>query len=113
MAGKLALLKTDKDFAGLRGSKFYNTAFLKLRWSFSSRQNSPRFGFIIPKKEVSKVVDRNKIKRRLKAILIKSLKQLSPADILIFPRKQILALTFTSLEQEVVKIFKSAKLWKS
>lgn len=112
MASHLVLLKTDKDFAGLRGSKSLNTAFLKLRWSSFSRQNFPRFGFIIPKKEVAKVTDRNKIKRRLKAILIKHSKDLSTTDILIFPKKQMIKMPFAALEQEMVKIFKSARLWR-
>jgi ribonuclease P protein component len=76
-------------------------------------QNNSRFGFIIPKKVLPKVTDRNKVKRRLKNIAGKHLTQIRPADILIFPQKISLKKEFNVLEAEFVQNLKRLNLWKS
>src|ERR1044071_4105526 len=97
---KLQLLKTDADFAHARFKKFSSTSSLRIRTALRN-QNSPRFGFIVPKKILPKVTDRNKVKRRLKNILTKQQSFIKPVDIIFFPQKSSLKLTFARLEAEV------------
>ncbi len=110
--GKLKFLKTDEDFASMRASKSFQNSGLRIRVRFRSDQNVPRFGFIVPKKIMPKVVDRNLIKRRTKSILEKFLNKLKPADVIFYPQKILLKKTFTDLEAELDELFTKAKLWK-
>ena len=110
--GKLKFLKTDRDFASFKASKLFTGKFLKIRVRYQPHQNPTRFGFIVPKKVLPKVVDRNLIKRRIKSILIASLDQLRPVEILFFPEKQSVKQTFSQLSEEVKDLFTKAKLWK-
>ncbi len=111
--GKLALLKSEQDFEGFRNNKSYQSTNLKIRVRSSSPdQNTPRFGFIIPKKLVPKAVHRNLIKRRIKNALLKSASNLQAVDVLFFPRPQLLQKKFADLEQEIKLIFIKARLWK-
>lgn len=109
--GKLQLLKTDKEFNLFRSSKSFSTKDLKIRVIFAN-QNNPRFGFIIPKKILPKVVDRNLIKRRMKTALLFDQKKLKPANILIFPYSGLLKKTFAGLRKELEYLFTKANLWK-
>lgn len=110
--GKLALLKDKQDFEGFRSSKSYQTSTIKIRVRESANQNLPRFGFIIPKKLVPKVVHRNLIKRRIKSILLKFLPKLRSTDVLFFPRPNARLQKFADLEHEIELIFSKARLWK-
>mgnify|MGYP003396318032 CR=1 FL=1 len=105
-------LKTDQDFAAFRLSRSYQTRLLKIRVHISLNQNSPRFGFIISKKTLPKAVDRNLLKRRIKAVLQKIYKQVKPADILFFPQRDLLKQKFAKVGQEVETLFTQARIWK-
>jgi len=109
---KLILLKTEQDFAQFRRSKSYQSEVLRLRVRFSANQNFPRFGFIVPKKTIAKASNRNLIKRRIKAVLIKRQNKLKPADFLFFPKTPILKVKFRDLESSIEKLFTDARLWK-
>lgn len=110
---KLFLLKSEHDFEGFRASKPYQSAFLKIRVHESLNQNAPRFGFIIPKKTVPKVVHRNLIKRRIKSLLTKHLPRIKSVDVLFYPRAQVLKIKYSELEKETELIFSKARIWKS
>ncbi|MBX4191273.1 MAG: ribonuclease P protein component [Candidatus Doudnabacteria bacterium] len=110
--GKLKFLKTDQDFAAFRTSKSFQNSLVKLRVRFRSDQNTPRFGFIVPKKVVPKVVDRNLIKRRIKSILSKLEPKLKPADMIFYPQKSLVLKKFNELAQEIEQLFTKARLWK-
>jgi ribonuclease P protein component len=110
--GKLKFLKTDQDFAAFRTSKSFQNSLMKLRVRFRSDQNTPRFGFIVPKKVVPKVVDRNLIKRRIKSILEKYESKLKPVDMIFYPQKSVVVKKFTELSVEIEQLFSKAKLWK-
>jgi ribonuclease P protein component len=84
---------------------------LRFRWYYPKNQNFPRFGFIIPKKAVKKVTDRNLIKRRLKSILSKHVSHIVPVDILFFPKPGTIKLKFPQLEEEVVGTLKKARIY--
>ncbi len=113
MQKKLVFLKTDDDFAQFRRSKQVSSKNLRLRVRFNTNQNLTRFGFIVPKKVLSKVTDRNVVKRRLKVIFQKHLESIRPADLLLFPGKSSLKVNFKDLELEVINLFISARIWKS
>ena len=112
MKRKLIFLKSSEDFSKLHfPHPAYSNPFLRIRVG-KVHQNTPRFGFIVPKKTVNKVVDRNLIKRRLKGILAKNIEHLRIADVLIFPNKQAIKIPFAELEDQVIILFKKAGLWK-
>ena len=105
-------LKSEQDFNAFRLSKSYQSKLLKIRVHYSLNQNVARFGFIIPKKVVAKVVDRNLLKRRIKAVLLEDSKKVKPVDVLIFPQKALIKQTFAELQAELRELFTKAKLWK-
>lgn len=110
MGKKLVILKLENDFKQFRSSKSFSDPNLRIRIK-SASQNTPRFGFIVPKKTVSKAVDRNKIKRRIKNILQKNLQSIKPADVLIFPNASINRKKFVEIENQVINLLKKAKVW--
>ncbi|OGE73943.1 MAG: ribonuclease P protein component [Candidatus Doudnabacteria bacterium RIFCSPLOWO2_02_FULL_42_9] len=108
----LKFLKDDKDFAAFRTSKSFQNRFLKIRVRYALNQNIPRFGFIIPKKVMPKVVDRNKVKRRIKSILVQSMSKVKGADVIFYPQKGLLKQDFQTLTHDVHELFTKARLWK-
>lgn len=112
MANKLVFLKTDQDFAQFRQSKQVTSKNFRLRFRYNTNQNIPRFGFIISKKVLSRVTERNRIKRRLKNILQNNFGAIKPVDYLVFPQKSALKLGFVEISAEFIDLFKKAKLWK-
>ena len=111
--GKLVLLKTEQDFQAFRKSKPFQTKLLKIRVHYSQSQNIPRFGFIVPKKLVAKVVDRNLLKRRIKSVLSRQVLRVKPADVVFYPQKALVKISFEKLSEEVNQLFTQARLWKS
>lgn len=105
------LLKTKSDFEKQRFKKLYSDNLLRLRVA-NDRQNNFRFGFIIPKKVIAKVTDRNKIKRRLKVILLRFEKNIRPADLLFFPNTQSTKARFSDLGLATKNLLIKANLWK-
>lgn len=112
MPKKLVFLKTEEDFSNFRKSRSLASASLKIRWHVPLNQNHPRFGFIVPKKSVKKVVDRNLIKRRLKSLLTKYSKGIKPVDILFFPKPDTIKLKFADLERELIEVLLKAKIYE-
>ncbi|MBX4186945.1 MAG: ribonuclease P protein component [Candidatus Doudnabacteria bacterium] len=111
--GKLQFLKTDDDFAAFRQSKSFQTPAVKIRVRYRSDQNNPRFGFIVPKKVMPKVVDRNLIKRRLKSLLLQLEPRLKPADVVFYPQKELIRKKPAELSAVITQLFSQAKIWKS
>lgn len=109
---RVTLLKTEKDYERFRKSRAYHSATITLRWISNPSQNSTRFGFIVPKKVVPKVTDRNKLKRRFKHLVGNHLERIIKADLLIFPKKPALKKTYLALELEFLNLIKQAGLWK-
>lgn len=110
---RLVLLKNAADFAGFRSSRTYQIPDIRIRVLPSPNQNSPRFGFIVPKKILPKVTDRNIVKRRIKAILGKHAVRIKSVDVLFFPTSKVLKYKFSDLEEAVIQLFKRANIWKS
>lgn len=61
---------------------------------------------------MNKVVDRNKIKRRLKSILTEQLPHMKNFDAIYFPNQKSLTAHYPTLKAEVERTLKQAKLWK-
>lgn len=111
MSKKPVFLKTEQDFSNFKKSRSLASINLKIRWHVPQNQNYPRFGFIVPKKTVKNVTDRNTIKRRFKTILSKSISGVGNVDILFFPKPGTIKLKFRDLELEVLDLLKKARIY--
>jgi ribonuclease P protein component len=114
MPKKLVFLKSEEDFSNFKKSRSLSSANFRLHWYFPNRQmnqNFPRFGFIVPKKTLKNVTDRNLIKRRVKSILTKHSSNFGPIDILFFPKPGSIKLRFAELEEELLNLLKKAGIY--
>lgn len=68
----------------------------------------PRVGLTVPK-ALGKAVDRNRIKRRLRAIVRANLERLgqAPVDVVLHPKRSVLDADYRTLEREVAQIFRA------
>ena len=75
-----------------------------------SETAGPRIGLTVPK-ALGKAVDRNRIKRRLRAIVRSALPALGdlPVDVILHPKRSVLDAGSPALEREVLGIFKSVR----
>lgn len=77
------------------------TAFYRDRLEGSG----PRVGFTVGK-VLGGAVERNRIRRRMRAAVQRRLYQLTrPLDVVLHPRKSVLLLEFSRLEAEVGQVF--------
>lgn len=68
---------------------------------------SPRVGLTVGK-VMGKAVDRNRIKRRLRAVVRRNLDLLPrTADVILHPRRSVIELDFLALDREVAGVFRS------
>ena len=75
-----------------------------------SETAGPRIGLTVPK-ALGKAVDRNRIKRRLRALVREALPLLGslPVDVVLHPKRTVLEAEFTVLKREIALIFKSVR----
>jgi len=74
---------------------------------FRDREDSsgPRVGFTVGK-ALGGAVDRNRILRRMRAVVRERLSQLTrPLDVVLHPRKSVLTLEFARLDSEIQQLF--------
>jgi ribonuclease P protein component len=70
---------------------------------------SPRIGLTVGK-VMGKAVDRNRIKRRMREAIRKSIPVLStPVDVILHPRRSVIDLDFPTLEREVATVFRAVQ----
>lgn len=112
MLPKAYRLRLDKDFARIAkyGQPFYarelGVKILKNNLTVS------RFGFIVSTKISKKAVVRNKIKRRLRAIIYTWRKDISVGyDIMILCRPEVKNLDFWQLKDMIYNLLNRAKLF--
>ena len=68
-----------------------------------------RVGLTVPK-ALGKAVDRNRIKRRLRAVVRRHLGLLTaPVDVVLHPRRVVIEMEFAALEREVGVIFRAVQ----
>jgi ribonuclease P protein component len=71
----------------------------------SGRSGGPRVGLTVGK-VLGGAVERNRIRRRMRAAISRHLAELTrPLDLVLHPRKSVLTMDFTRLEAELAQIF--------
>ncbi len=69
----------------------------------------PRIGLTVPK-ALGKAHDRNRIKRRLRAVVAANLPLLTaPVDVILHPRRSVLTLEYAQLNREIASIFRTVQ----
>lgn len=72
---------------------------------------TPRLGFVVSKKVAGKAHDRNRVKRRLRALSLPLLPELEPQDLVFVVRTPALALEFDALREVLVQLFRQARVF--
>lgn len=110
LPARLRLVR-EKDFSQVyQGGKRAKTNNLSIIF-FRSGQNDSRFGFVVSKRQVHLTVQRNRIKRRVRAQIERLLRKISPGfDVVVQARAGILKLTSKELGLEIIDLLKKAKL---
>jgi ribonuclease P protein component len=104
--GKSSRLLKHADFQAVyqQGRKHFSgniTVFYRRRGD----ESGPRVGFTVGK-VLGGAVQRNRIRRRMRAAVRNHLAQLAlPLDVVMHPRRQVLEMDFARLEQEVAQVF--------
>ncbi|MDD2646594.1 MAG: ribonuclease P protein component [Patescibacteria group bacterium] len=104
-------LTKDIDFEKLaKSGRAVYGGELALKWRKNDLAQS-RFGFVISTKVSKKAVVRNKIKRRMRAIVRLSLSKIKPGyDIMILTRTEIVKLSYAELKSKLELLLKQASL---
>ena len=72
----------------------------------------PRVGFTVGK-VLGGAVDRNRIRRRMRAAVRQHLRDLAaPLDLVLHPRKSVLTLKFAQLDAEIMQVFAAVQRGK-
>lgn len=112
MLPKKYRLTNEADFKKVyakRSSIFF--PFLSLRYLKKTDSKASRFGFVVSSKVFKKSVDRNLLKRRMRAIIAKKLDMIKPGyDIILSARPSVKGKKFLEIENEIDKLLKKAKL---
>ena len=114
MLSKENRLKKKKDFERVfKLGKGCQEGFLFLKATKNNLEAS-RFGFIVSQKISKKAVVRNKVKRRLRAIIRKNLPRIKKGlDIVLITRPGVENENFKSIEKNIDRIFTKAKILKN
>lgn len=107
-----ARLRKHADYQRVyKASRKWNSAsmsyFFRVRTAdeLTPRYEGPRVG-LTAGRVLGKAVERNRIKRRMRAVACRNLALLPQfADVVLHPRRVVLTMEFTKLEREVAKIF--------
>jgi len=105
-------LKKKKDFENVfKKGKGYKESFLSVKVSPNNLKEN-RFGIVISQKVSKKAVVRNKIKRKIKAVILKNLDILENGfDCIFIVRPQKTPIDdYQKIEKEVERLLKAAKL---
>jgi len=86
------------------------TYFFMPRVEEPSSPSGPRIG-LTAGRVLGKAVERNRIKRRMREAVRKNLAHLqSDVDVILHPRKSVIAMEFSRLEVEVGRVFQSVEI---
>lgn len=104
-------LKNDTDIKTLfaKGRSVFDINF-GMKYKKNSVSNS-RFAIVVGTKVSKSAVVRNKIKRRIRAVLEKHMPEMKPGfDVLIMVKKEALTQTFDQVTHQIEHMLKRAKL---
>ena len=104
-------VKREKDFKEIfqYGTSFANRKFVV--YQLENQQNHFRVGLSVSKKLGNAVV-RNRIKRKIRHVLMQHQKQLVQADFVVIARKGVEELDYHQVEQNLLHVLKIAKLYQ-
>ena len=104
-------VKSEKDFNAIfkRGQSFDNRKFVV--YMLEKEQKHFRVGISVSKKLGNAVV-RNRIKRKIRHVLMQHQKQLVQADFVVIARKGVEELDYHQVEQNLLHVLKIAKLYQ-
>ena len=104
-------VKSEKDFNAIfkRGQSFANRKFVV--YMLEKEQKHFRAGISVSKKLGNAVV-RNRIKRKIRHVLMQYQKQLVQADFVVIARKGVEELDYLQVEQNLLHVLKIAKLYQ-
>lgn len=107
MLSKINRLTKERDFEEVfKNGKTIRGDFLVLKVLKNNFKNS-RFGFVISKKVSNKATIRNKIKRRLRNVILKEIKNIEKSvDIIIIALPKIKEKEFLEIKEMVSNILK-------
>lgn len=111
MLPKINRLQKQKDIERvLKKGKDIKEDFLVLK-TVKNNLNESRFGFLVSKKISKKANIRNKIKRRLRELIMIRLKKIKiGTDNLIITLPGLEKKDFREIEEKIVRLFKKAKI---
>jgi ribonuclease P protein component len=106
-------LTKNKDFARVaQQGEFYRGHYFNLKW-IENNLDCSRFGIVVSLKVDKKAVARNKIKRRLRAMIRENLGQIvSGYDFLILTKNNIKLLSYAEIKIELFRVLKNKGLIK-
>ena len=114
MLSKEHRLSKQKDFDHVfkKGKQSYDSIIgIKL---ISNKEKNSRFGIVISNKISKKAVVRNKIKRKIRAIIHQELAKLKEdQDCILIASPQIEKATFEDIEKSIIKHFKTLLFYQN
>ena len=113
MLKKALRLRSKRDFDKLyKIGKRVQTDHLRLWWA-GLGQNFPRFGFVVSKKQVKKIVERNRVKRILREEIKNFLPRIPKGTDMVFHiRGDKGKVGSVKIREELEKIFKISGIIK-
>jgi ribonuclease P protein component len=94
-----------------RGRKHFSGNVVAFYYE-SGRSGSARVGLTIGK-VLGAAVERNRIRRRMRAAISRHLPELTrPLDLVLHPRKSVMAMDFARLETEIAQVFAAVQRGK-
>jgi len=112
MLKKDSVLKKNKDFREIfNGHDFTRNNFFYLIKN-PNNLNKSRFGFIVSSRVSKKASERNLIKRRLRAIIKKYLKDVKPGlDVAIGVYPGVLNKDYKTMEEKMAELIRKSQLF--
>ena len=104
------LKKTTDIRKVFKSGRFFKEGFLILKTA-KNNLNKSRFGFVVSQKVSKKAVVRNKIKRRMRGIMRKELKEIKTGtDNLFMALPGLEKKDFSTIQEAISSLLKKAKL---
>lgn len=104
--------KSDLEKVFKEGRSFKNSTFV-LRFTKNNLKNPARFGIIVSGKVSKKAVIRNKIKRRIRAVIRELLVKIKPGTWVVLIAQDLAAQkSFQEIKEQLINLFYKAKILK-